>query len=1502
MLDFVKIDDSRFEKDTRVINPKFIIKIPPKDLMIRGGKLYGVWDEDNHMWIRDDHGEGRNYVKETVDAELSRVSEKYKAMGANTKVNWMWDADSRSMDRFIKYVEKQMPSNCFHVLDEKVIFSNTETKKEDYASKKLPYAIGDGDIQAYERLIGALYDPEEKEKLEWAVGAVISGDSKYIQKFLVLHGDSGYGKSTFLNIVQDLFEGYWVPIDFKGMGRASNDFALESFKTNPLVGIQHDGDLSKIEDNTLINQIVSHETVEVNEKHNPKYPARFNTFLFMGTNRPVKITEAKSGIIRRLIDVKPSGNKVPRREYDRLVKQVRFELGAIAYHCLEVYQQLGDSYYDDYIPVDMLAATNDFYDFMVDRYDEYVERDAVTQDEAWRSYKEYCEYSGARQAPLRIMAAELKNYFREFQERATIDGVRVRKLYSGFKTEKFEAKKTKKRKGEQTDEKSEQDLRKSSSDRNVDIGSGTIDNIDRADPGEERGDNSGLHQDGINWLTFKQQPSIFDREYAEYPAQYETEYRGNLQPEKRWANVKTKLKDLDTSKTHYVLGPSSLIFIDFDIKNAEGKKDFELNKAAASTLPPTYAELSKSGGGIHLYYIYTGDVSELADKLGEDIEIKVCPEGKKSPIRRMLTLCNDVAIAVISSGLPKKGDRKKVVSWEGIKDENHLKNIINMCLRREGSFGPHTSENIQQIKKALDEAYESGMVYDVSELKHAVEVFAGGSTNQKDICLAMVDEMHFSSAKENEALEEEEIEEVKPIVLDIEIYPPDELEATDPNHNEGLFLICWKYLDAPADTIVDMINPAPWEVSELFHYKIIGFNIKEYDAPMLVGRAQGDGNARSYDRSYRMITLNDNSAKPRGSDKIAWVDVYDIWKAAGQGQSLKKIEIMMSNLARLSDADLGAMKLDHNQMKAVMIFRGIATHKEMELPWGEPAPKDKWPEIIKYCHNDVLATEAAYWYGQAFLNARRAQVNLVKGLHPECTAALIDTANNLTKKAIFGENNSPQNEFNYRNLALPVGSDRYEEYVQKFGPDYQFRVWNNEGLPEYRDYEPGEVLPEGWSILPFFPGYTFDPYAKKSERSTFHGDHGGEGGRTYSLKGMYTNVWDGDIASQYPHSIMAEVLFGPRYTKIFAEIVEARVAVKHRDFETAGRLLNGALASFLSEETAGDLAQALKIIINSVYGLTTASFPNEFLDPRNIDNFVAKRGNLFMLVLKEQIEARGYTVCHIKTDSIKIVDADQFIQDFVIEFGKEYGYTFETEGYFDKFVLLNDAAYVAHEKGGGWITKAKQFQEAYVRKTLFTKEPVTYDDLVQVYSVTGDSALYLDKNEKLPDVVPLEKEAESLRKKMEKGSVAKGYSSLDEMRARIEELLKEIPSGHDYHFVGRVGSFVPVKDGYDGGYLYREKNDKYYAAAGSSGYRWLESEYAREVYGPEAVNMDFFTDLAEKAIKDISKYGDFEWFVNAEIKNIPIKEPFVSVETLPLSDEPFMNIPIGADDELPWDE
>ena len=50
----------------------------------------------------------------------------------------------------------------------------------------------------------------------------------------------------------------------------------------------------------------------------------------------------------------------------------------------------------------------------------------------------------------------------------------------------------------------------------------------------------------------------------------------------------------------------------------------------------------------------------------------------------------------------------------------------------------------------------------------------------------------------------------------------------------------------------------------------------------------------------------------------------------------------------------------------------------------------------------------------------------------------------------------------------------------------------------------------------------------------------------------------------------------------------------------------------------------LKIVINIVYGLTSAKFPNPFRDNRNKDNIVAKRGALYMIDLKNDLQDKGY--------------------------------------------------------------------------------------------------------------------------------------------------------------------------------------------------------------------------------------------------------------------------------------
>lgn len=1288
MLDFLKISTRPGKGGIIEVFPKFVI-MKSSDLMIRGGDFYAIWIEEKGLWSTDEQD-----ALQLIDRELEKYAkENCDNASSNVRILFMWDSGSGMIDAWHKYCQKQM-RDSFHMLDEKLIFSNTDTNKKDYASKKLSYPLEIGNTPAYDKLMSTLYSPEERHKIEWAIGSIVTGDSTKIQKFMVLYGSAGTGKSTILNIIQQLFDGYYSVFDAKALGSSSNSFALEAFKTNPLVAIQHDGDLSKIEDNTRLNSLVSHELMTVNEKFRSTYSSRFKCFLFMGTNKPVKITDGKSGLLRRLIDVSPSGNKLSSSEYKQTVKQIEFELGAIANHCKEVYLS-NPGAYDSYIPTTMMSASNDFYNFVIDSYTVFHRENGTTLKAAWEMYKNYCDEAKITYPfSQRNFKEELKNYFWDFKERVVSDdGSRLRSYYSGFRTDKF------------VEEKEE---------------------IEKEAP-------------KLKLIQFDAQESLFDRERADCPAQYAS---SEEIPSRRWENVTTTLSDIDTSKLHYVKVPENHIVIDFDIKDETGNKSFDKNIEEASKWPPTYAELSKSGNGIHLHYIYNGDVSKLSRMYDENIEVKVFTGN--SSLRRKLTKCNNLPIATISSGLPLKGE-DKVVNFEGISNEKALRTLIKKNLNKE--YHGSTKCSIDFIYKILEDAYKGNFAYDVSDMRNAVYHFAVNSSNQADYCIKLVNKMHFKSDQPSAAIDSDSD---KLIFYDVEIFP-------------NLCLVNYK-IEGEGKPVVRLINPKPSDIEELIKYNLVGFNCRRYDNHILYAILIGYTNEQLFELSNNII----NSKKGENREcffgeayNISYTDVYDF---AAKKQSLKKWEIEL----------------------------GIH-HQELGLPWDKPVPEELWHKVAEYCDNDVIATEAVFNHLKGDFTARQILADLAGG-------TVNDTTNSLTTKIIFGKEKNPK--LVYTHLDTGMAEDDL-------------------GLYEHDSETNGQYIQA-------FPGYEF-VYSDEDKKyhNMYRGTDLGFGGYVYAEPGMYGNVALLDIASLHPHSIIAMNCFG-EYTKHFKDILDARIYIKHGDFDKARKMLGGKLAPYLDDEsTAKDLAQALKIAINSVYGLTSASFDNPFRDARNKNNIVALRGALFMRTLQDEVQNRGFVVCHIKTDSIKIADATPEIIEFCMEFAKQYGYTFEHEATYERMCLVNNAVYIAKYKdgkhAGEWTATGTQFQVPYVFKTLFSKEPIEFKDMCETKEVK--SAIYLDKNEDLPE------------------------------------------GEHNYIFVGKVGSFCPIKPGCGGAELVREAKDKdgntkYDSVTGAKDYRWLESEMVKELGKEDDIDRSYYIKLVDDAVASISEQGDFEWFVS----------------------------------------
>lgn len=1311
MIDFLFIARRTGKHGVIEIYPKLIIK-HSKDLMIRGGDFYAIWLQERGLWSTDEQD-----ALQLIDRELDNYADAHKADFDNYRVLHMWDAESGMIDIWHRYCQRQM-RDSFVMLDEKLIFSNTEVKKEDYASKRLPYPLEQGSIKAWNELMSVLYAPDERMKIEWAIGAIVNGDSKKIQKFMVMYGAPGTGKSTVINIIQKLFAGYYSAFDAKVLGSSSNAFALEAFKANPLIAIQHDGDLSRIEDNTRINSLVSHESMTVNEKFKSAYENRFKCFLILGTNNPVRITNAKSGIVRRLIDVEPTGNKVPAKKYEELISQIDFELGAIAWYCRNVYENNKHAY-DDYIPIRMLSASNDMYNFMEDSYYVFKKEDGVSLQVAWEMYKNFCTSTNVPyMSSRRVFKEELMNYFRDYKERANTDsGERIRSYYSGFKTEKFEKK--------------------------SDFG-------------------ASIPEKAKSWIDFKVQHSVLDDICKDCPAQYANE---TGTPTQKWEKVKTKLADLDTSRLHYVKVPENHIVIDFDIPGEDGKKSFERNLEAASKWPKTYAELSKSGAGIHLHYIYSGDASKLSRIYDEHIEVKVFTG--KSSLRRKLSKCNDIPVAPISSGLPMKGE--KMVSTDRVQSEKALRVLIMRNLNKE--IHPYTKPSIDFIYKILEDAYNSDLTYDVDDMRNSILGFAASSTNQADACLKIVSKMHFKSKEPTAVV----IYEAPIVFFDCEVFP-------------NLLLVNWKFQSTPdkeEPTVYRLINPSADDIAKLAQYRLIGFNNRKYDNHILYARMIGWSVEAIYNLSQQII--NEHTGFFGEAYNFSYTDIYDF---SAKKQSLKKFEIEL----------------------------GIH-HQELGLPWDQPVPEEKWEEVARYCDNDVLATEAVF-------NARHADFVAREILADVAGMTVNDTTNSLTTRIIFGKEKSPR--LVYTDLATGESDDLIE-------------------------VEP-DILTKN-TYLNAFPGYEWVKGEDGRMHNMFRGTDLGLGGYVYAEPGMYWNVALLDVASLHPHSAVALNYFG-EYTKNFNDLMDVRIYVKHKEYDKAKKLFNGKLAKYLDDpKQAKALSQALKIAINSVYGLTSATFENPFRNRKNANNIVALRGALFMRTLQDEVQQRGFTVAHIKTDSIKIPDATPEIIDFCMKFAEKYGYTFEHEATYEKMCLVNDAVYIARyldadqcqaqygympekneEHSREWTATGTQFQIPYVFKTLFSHEPVVFADLCQTKTVSK-GAIYLDKNEDLPE------------------------------------------GEHKYIFVGRVGSFCPIKSGCGGAVLLRESGvndagEKTYAAVGGSkGYRWLESEMVHELQMEKDIDRSYFDKMADDAADAIAKYGDYEWFVADDAGMPPWQKP-----------------------------
>jgi hypothetical protein len=256
-------------------------------------------------------------------------------------------------------------------------------------------------------------------------------------------------------------------------------------------------------------------------------------------------------------------------------------------------------------------------------------------------------------------------------------------------------------------------------------------------------------------------------------------------------------------------------------------------------------------------------------------------------------------VNTLVSGLALK-EQKNVIDLRSVQSEKGLRSLIERNLKKD--IHPGTKPSIDFIYKILEDAYTSGMHYDVTDMRPTILAFANNSSHQPDTCISLVNKMKFKSEESAAPVNEHLTDDI--VFFDVEVFP-------------NLFVVVWKTMGKKA---VKMINPSPSDIEELLRHKLVGFNCRRYDNHILYARLIGFNNHQLYQQSQRLIS-NSRNAGFGEAYNVSYTDIYDF---SSKKQSLKKWEIEL----------------------------GIH-HKELGLPWTEPVPEEKWDMVADYCVDDV---------------------------------------------------------------------------------------------------------------------------------------------------------------------------------------------------------------------------------------------------------------------------------------------------------------------------------------------------------------------------------------------------------------------------------------------------------------------------------------------------------------------------------------------------------------------
>lgn len=144
-------------------------------------------------------------------------------------------------------------------------------------------------------------DPDDREMLLQFLGYCLTRDTRQ-QKFLILVGTGGSGKSTLIKMLESVVGADNISnISLKELGQRFASYGL----MGKLVNSCADLEISALEDVSLVKKVLGEDTIRTEQKGRDAFSFRpYAKFIFSANQLPIVLSETTNGFYRRLLILK----------------------------------------------------------------------------------------------------------------------------------------------------------------------------------------------------------------------------------------------------------------------------------------------------------------------------------------------------------------------------------------------------------------------------------------------------------------------------------------------------------------------------------------------------------------------------------------------------------------------------------------------------------------------------------------------------------------------------------------------------------------------------------------------------------------------------------------------------------------------------------------------------------------------------------------------------------------------------------------------------------------------------------------------------------------------------------------------------------------------------------------------------------------------------------------------------------------------------------------------